>query len=84
MRSIAMTGFVLLAACGDDGMTMTPADATNVPAMITVSGEATKREGLSESPGARYRRAPACSPTSAYTVWAPTTASCARRARWSP
>jgi hypothetical protein len=54
--NIAVPLLVLLSACGDDGGGgggdggMGSADAAMVPAMITISGEATKRMGIDETP----------------------------------
>jgi hypothetical protein len=51
--NLAVPLVVLLGACGgDDGGSSTPDAASNVPAMITISGEATKREGITETAAA--------------------------------
>ena len=54
MRTTLILALFWFAACGDDGGGGGggSADAPTAPAMITVSGTATKREGISSSPAA--------------------------------
>jgi hypothetical protein len=53
MRSVLLASLpFLLLACGDDGGSTTADAPSNVPAMITISGKATKREGTSSSDAA--------------------------------